>query len=204
LKTPERRRLEWLLGRIAAKDALRDHLQRRFGLSVAPADVEILPTETGRPRAIGVWTRMVDSVPLVSISHVDGSAVAVAGDGMLGLGVDLERHGRMKPGMENVALTPREREMLEDFHGEERQAWSLRLWCAKEASAKATGCEFGPASHAFAIERIHAEQGTVWTRYSPPGERGVTLSASTEQDGEWVLATCIMNPRPEREEDFKP
>jgi phosphopantetheinyl transferase len=94
--------------------------------------------------------------------------------------------------MEALAFTPREREMLESFEGDERQAWSLRLWCAKEAAAKATGCAFGPVSPAFAVEHIHAEHGTVWTRYTPPGGHGVTLSASTEQDGDWVLATCIV------------
>src|SRR4030095_10379221 len=49
LKVPERRRLEWLLGRIAAKDAVRDYLLRRFQLTLSPAEVEILPEQSGRP-----------------------------------------------------------------------------------------------------------------------------------------------------------
>ena len=74
LKAPERRRLEWLLGRIAAKDAVRAvSSQRRFHLTLHPADVEILPDRVGPP---GRHRRMDGAgrprVPLVSISHVDG------------------------------------------------------------------------------------------------------------------------------------
>src|SRR5204863_6750447 len=70
-RMPERRRLEWLLGRIAAKDAVRDYVSRRFSLSLRPADVEILPDETGRPIVGGLWARGVPRPPLVSISHVE-------------------------------------------------------------------------------------------------------------------------------------
>jgi phosphopantetheinyl transferase len=132
-------------------------------------------------------------VPLVSISHVDGSAIAVVtdGEGVAGIGVDLERRGRMKPGMEDVAFSAPEREMLDSFVGDERQAWALRFWCAKEASAKATGCDVGPVSAALAIERIDREHGTVFMRYTPPNADDVLLSASTTHDGEWIVATCI-------------
>jgi phosphopantetheinyl transferase len=193
LKVPERRRLEWLLGRIAAKDAVRDLLGRRFRLNLHPADVEILPEPSGRPIVTGSWIGRVPRVPLVSISHVDGAAVAVLtdGDGITGVGIDLERYGRMKPGMEHVAFSAREREMLDTFDGEEREAWAVRLWCAKEASAKATGCDVGPVSETLAVERIHRERGTVVMRYDSPNAGSVTLSASTAREGEWIVATCI-------------
>jgi acyl transferase domain-containing protein/phosphopantetheinyl transferase len=193
LNAPERRRLEWLLGRIAAKDAVRDYVRRRFHLTLHPADVEILPDASGRPIVAGAWTVQVPRVPLVSISHVDGAAVAVLtdGDGIAGVGVDLERSGRMKPGMETVAFNARELELLNGVDGDERQAWTLRLWCAKEASAKATGCEVGPMSSALAVERIHREQGVVVMRYQSPDAGDVTLSASTAREGDWIVATCI-------------
>jgi phosphopantetheinyl transferase len=193
LKAPERRRLEWLLGRIAAKDAVRDHLQRCFGLIVPAADVEILPDASGRPLVTGSWVGQTVPAPLVSISHVDGAAVAVLTDaeGTSGVGIDLERYGRMKPGMENVAFTAREREMLDTFDADERQAWALRLWCAKEASAKATGCDIRPLSAALAVEDIHRERGTVVMRYDSPNAGTVTFSAATAREGDWIVATCI-------------
>ena len=193
MKTSERRRLEWLLGRIAAKDAVRDLLQRRGWLTLHPADVEILPDAAGRPMVAGAWTSQVPRVPLISISHVEGAAIAVVtdGEGIAGVGVDLERHGRMKPGMEAVSFSEPERAMLAAFEGEERQTWALRLWCAKEASAKATGGQAGPISSALAIERIDQKAGTVLVRYTPPGAGSVTLSASTARDGDWIVATCV-------------
>jgi phosphopantetheinyl transferase len=132
-------------------------------------------------------------VPLVSISHVDGAAVAVLtdSDGISGVGVDLERWGRMKPGMENMAFNARELELLDGLDADERQAWTLRLWCAKEASAKATGCDVGPMSSALAVERIHRERGLVVMRYDSAEAGGVTLSASTAREGDWIVATCI-------------
>jgi acyl transferase domain-containing protein/phosphopantetheinyl transferase len=193
LKGPERRRLEWLFGRIAAKDAVRDYLQRRFHMSLHLADVEILPDPSGRPIVGGAWTSMVPRIPLVSISHVDGSAVAVLtdGEGISGVGIDLERCGRMKPGMDDMMFGARERDMLKGLDEDERQAWALRLWCAKEASAKATGGDVGPVSEFLAVERIHRERGTVVMRYVPPGAGSLTLSASTAREGEWIVATCI-------------
>jgi phosphopantetheinyl transferase len=190
---PERRRLEWLLGRIAAKDAVREFVQRRFHLNVHPADVEILPDPSGRPVVAGSWTGQVPRVPLVSISHVDGSAVAVLtdGEGISGVGVDLERSGRMKPEMEKVAFGARELEMLESVDPVEREAWALRLWCAKEASAKATGCEVGPVSEELIIEGIDRDRGTVFLRFTSLKTGSVMLSAETAREGQWIVATCI-------------
>jgi phosphopantetheinyl transferase len=193
MKAVERRRLEWLLGRIAAKDVVREFMQRRWRLNLHPADVEILPDAAGRPTVTGAWVNQVPRLPLISISHVEGTAIAVLtdGDGSSGVGVDLERLGRMKPGMEDVSLTAPERAMLDGFEGDARQTWALRLWCAKEACAKATGGEVGPISSALAIERIDQEIGTVLVRYTAPDAASVTLTASTERDGDWIVATCI-------------
>ena len=197
LKGSERRRLEWLLGRIAAKEAVRDHLHRRFQLQTRPADVEILPDASGRPMVSGAWTASVPRVPLVSIAHVDGTAVAVLTDveGASGIGVDLERSGRMKPGMEHAAFREQERDLLQGLDGDARQAWALRVWCAREAAAKATGCEVNLLSESLAIERIDRERGTVVVRYTPPAGDLVTLSASTACEGEWIVATCIRGER---------
>ena len=193
LKMPERRRLEWLLGRVAAKDAVREFLHRRFQLDLHPADVEILPDASGRPEVTGTWTASVPRVPLISISHVDGEAVALLSDadGISGVGIDLERFGRMKPEMEHVAFRPRELEMLQGLEADERQTWALRLWCAKEASAKAVGGGVGPVSDVLAIDGIDRGAGTVFVRYTPSSAAGTVLSASTVREGEWVVATCI-------------
>jgi len=193
MKSPERRRLEWLLGRIAAKDAVRDYLQKRFHLTLHPTDVEILPDPSGRPVATGAWTNLVPRVPLVSISHVDGAAVAVLtdGDDISGVGVDLERCGRMTAEMENVAFTARERELLDGLKGDEQQSWALRVWCAKEALTKATGGDVSPVSSGLTVEEIHHHDGAVVMRYATPNGGSAVVSAATMRDGDWIVATCI-------------
>lgn len=191
LPATQQRRVEWLLGRIAAKDVVRHHVRQQGGPTLRPADVEIVPDALGRPMAQGLWVRHVRRPPHISISHVNGTAVALlsSGEDVSGVGVDLERCGRMKPAMESTMFRARERQFLEGLSGEERDTWSLRLWCAKEASAKAAGCS--PVSDAIAIEDVHREQGTVVVRFRPPHAESVSLPVVTVREGDWIVATCI-------------
>ena len=50
LKKPERNRREWLLGRLAAKDAARVFIKDHYRLNLTPADIEIITDEYGQPR----------------------------------------------------------------------------------------------------------------------------------------------------------
>jgi phosphopantetheinyl transferase (holo-ACP synthase) len=97
----------------------------------------------------------------------------------------------MKPGMERVAFRPRELEMLQDLDGDERQNWTLRLWCAKEAAAKAVALAAGPVSESIGIEAIDRGAGTVLVRFTSPAGGDLDLSASTFRDGDWIAATCV-------------
>jgi len=195
LNVPESRRLEWLLGRIAAKDSVRDYLWRQHGFEIRPADVEILPDANGRPVVGGRWSGRAGP-PHVSISHIDGMAIAIAGDreAFSGIGVDLERRGRLKTNMETVAFSDGERGILGEFAGTEREMWSTRLWCAKEAFSKSTGGSVSPLSRLISVERVDREHGTVMLRYDAIGRSGVTFPVPTSQDGDWIVATCLGVP----------
>ena len=70
-------RLEWLLGRVAGKTALRLHLEERHGLVLPPADIEILPDAEGRLVPSGAWTRDVPRVPGLTVTSEGGVALAV-------------------------------------------------------------------------------------------------------------------------------
>jgi acyl transferase domain-containing protein/phosphopantetheinyl transferase len=192
LRLPPVRRNEWLLGRIAAKDAVRQYAQQYLGVQLRPADVEVLPDKHGRPVVEGAWTRGIGPPPLVSISHSEGGAVALAGAGerLVGVGVDLERVGRMRPTTERVAFTDRELQFLDKVDLRDREAWALRLWCAKEACAKATGRGFEAGLYAFAIRDVDPHRGAVSIRFEAPNQEGADLLASTAQDGQWIFATC--------------
>ena len=92
LKGPEKRKTEWLLGRVAAKDAIRLFLKEHYGMELYPADIEIAQDRYGQPLVRGAWTEELEHVPVISLSHSDGIAVAVAGDDgqCRGIGVDIE------------------------------------------------------------------------------------------------------------------
>jgi acyl transferase domain-containing protein/phosphopantetheinyl transferase len=192
LQLPEGRRLEWLLGRIAAKDSVREYLRRHHGLMLCPADVELLPDGDGRPIVQGTWTSRLSRVPLVSLSHAEGTALAIAGDsaGLRGIGVDLERLGRMRTDTRQAAFNGEEHAVLDRLNAAERNAWALRLWCAKEASAKALGKGFAIGWGAFRVREIDKRSGTVYLRVQPAGTLGIDMAVSTAQDGDWIVATC--------------
>jgi phosphopantetheinyl transferase len=191
--------VEWLLGRVLAKDALRVTLQRRYGLRLSPADVEILPDPEGRPVASGAWTGEVPSVPILSLSHAGGVAVALVGDAdaAAGVGVDVERAGRMADDAERLAFTTGEQALLTSLGAGGEDVWPLRLWCAKEAVAKALGLGLVGGPRALVAEHLDAEKGTVRMRLTGemaarlPAVNGRTLVAHTSRDSDLVVATSL-------------
>ncbi len=193
------RRSQWMMGRLAAKDAVRALLKRTCDLELCPADVEVGKGEAGEPVAQGAWTRNVQKAPVVSLAHTEGLAVAVAGIGETGLrlGVDVERVRSMPAGFEEEAFAAPERELLAPLRGERREEWVMRLWCAKEAVGKGLGRGLLDGPQSVVAERLDLETGTVWT-----GLRGKLaadfaeladggIAAYTTRDGEYVVATTL-------------
>jgi malonyl CoA-acyl carrier protein transacylase len=74
---PMQRRLDWLAGRIAAKDAVRLLLKPQLG-PLRPADIQIQADQNGRPLVSGPWMRPGGQPPLVTIAYSDGEARAIA------------------------------------------------------------------------------------------------------------------------------
>jgi acyl transferase domain-containing protein/phosphopantetheinyl transferase len=137
----EERQAEWLLGRIVAKDAVRSFLKARHGLTVAPADIEIVKDQYGRPEPRGYWLQGLDFLPAMSLSHSAQFAIAIAGECMVGqhLGVDVQRIEDRSAEFEEVAFTASERSLLDSVGSEARLEYITRFWCAKEAVGKALG-----------------------------------------------------------------
>ncbi|HEU4402784.1 MAG TPA: 4'-phosphopantetheinyl transferase superfamily protein, partial [Candidatus Polarisedimenticolia bacterium] len=199
LSGSEARRGEWLVGRLAAKDAVRLFLKARHGLAVYPADVVIQSEGPGRPVAAGPWVETIGQAPALSLSHSNGLAVAIAGQGRArgGVGIDVERLRRTAPGFEDLAFTAGERDLLHALAQGDRDEWTLRLWCAKEAAAKALGSGLRGDPRRFEARAIDAGRGTVHldvagvTAGDLPGLAGSTLTAWTGRDGDVIVATAL-------------
>jgi phosphopantetheine--protein transferase-like protein len=163
LRVPEKRRREWLIGRLVAKDSVRLYLKERYGVQLCPADIEIIPDRHGRPEATGAWTRESKAIPLVSIAHTEEIAVCVAGDSddWSGVGIDIEMLGRRRDGIEEVAFNEKERILLSGLPEEIKEEWVLRMFCAKEAVAKAVGLGMCGNPRNLEIQTLDQHNGKV-------------------------------------------
>jgi acyl transferase domain-containing protein/phosphopantetheinyl transferase (holo-ACP synthase) len=140
------RRTSWLLGRIAVKDAVRRTLGAD-GSGLPPGDLAVVSNDRGIPAIFAPGRpelrQRLESVR-VSLSHSEGEAVAVVGEAenLVGIGIDAERlrerrHPIEPEALDAGALTADEQALLRGSADPEELR--LRLWCAKEAYAKATG-----------------------------------------------------------------
>jgi malonyl CoA-acyl carrier protein transacylase/phosphopantetheinyl transferase (holo-ACP synthase) len=77
MQATAKERYDWLLGRCAAKDAVRMAVQERFGEQLCAADVEIVTDAAGRLSVEGAWKKRLGVSPVVAIAN-SGVAGAVA------------------------------------------------------------------------------------------------------------------------------
>jgi malonyl CoA-acyl carrier protein transacylase/phosphopantetheinyl transferase len=136
LKLPKRQ-WEWMMGRIAAKDAVRVWHAREIGAGrmLHPAAFAILKDERSRPYVAP--SAMIPNPPSISISHSMDRAVAIAGTSPVG--IDLET-SHPDPAVVEFACSNAEREIIHaESTNRPEASWPARLWAAKEAAGKAMG-----------------------------------------------------------------
>lgn len=135
--TNEKRKNEWLLGRIAAKDAVRQLIKERFGKQLGMHDVEVLADTSQAPYVVLFEQAGIPGIS-VSISHTDGLAGAIAIPSSEGrAGIDIEEIRPRDPGFEELFLTSSELDYVRSFAHGKQAAEITRLWAAKEALFKA-------------------------------------------------------------------
>jgi len=193
LKVPLRREILWLLGRAAAKDALRSHFREHSGRWFAPAELMIRNDGAGRPELSGGWQTDLPGRPEISISHTDGMVVAVAAaveDGSH-VGVDTEKIRTPSQDLLDGAFSDVELSLLPPGTREsepQRSEWVFRFWCAKEAVGKALGSGVPLDPRQLAVSRADARSGIVGVRRQEGGE---VLAATFRRD-EHVLAVALL------------
>jgi phosphopantetheinyl transferase len=195
LPWPELRKNDWLFGRIAAKDAVRHLWRQRHGVRLFPADIEIETDAHGRPIARRRGPASAEELPAISITHSGGVMAALAAFGRP-VGIDLERIEPRAPGFEEMAFDESERGLLDQF-GDRRDEGITRLWCAKEAVAKALGRGLSEGPPSVAVRGVDVKTGTVQVALGPalveayPQWRMDLLRAKTVRDGAWIVATSF-------------
>ncbi|MGW6746605.1 beta-ketoacyl synthase N-terminal-like domain-containing protein [Streptomyces sp. NPDC055025] len=148
---PPVRRRQWLLGRIAAKDAVRGVLWGEGAGEIYPAEIAVDNDATGRPLARGVHGRAVGELT-VSIAHCRESGVAIARRGPCG--IDVEEITERPRSTAETACGPAELALLDSLvagSAESAAVWFTRFWAAKEAVAKARGTGLGGRPAGFRV-----------------------------------------------------
>jgi malonyl CoA-acyl carrier protein transacylase/phosphopantetheinyl transferase len=193
LKVPLRREIHWLLGRAAAKDALRHHFQESGGPRFASADLILGNDPSGRPVLAGAWRAELSEIPKISISHTDGMVVAAAAglaEGA-GLGVDAEKVRTPSQDLLDGAFSEAELALVPSGAGgapSPRSEWVFRFWCAKEAVGKALGSGVSLDPRQFAVVRADAQGGVVAVRPQGGGE----VAAATFRRDQHVFAVAVV------------
>jgi phosphopantetheinyl transferase len=154
----------YLLGRIAARDAVRQwYFQKTGATALHPLALEIVHDARGRPevRAPG----LAGPLPQISIAHTKQEAVALATDAAGG--IDIELVSRDVQSILAEFASPQELAVL---HPHDRAApedkWPLRLWCAKEALGKALGTGLNGRPADFQLLGIQ-DGGALTLRHGP-------------------------------------
>ena len=183
----------WLLGRIAAKDAVA-HWHGERGRSVSPRTIVVANDAEGRPYLI----RFHGAELSISIAHLPWVAVAIVAEGY-DVGLDLEEVADRPDSFVRVAFSAGERQQRQEAiqagvgaHTSVSDAlWMAAAWCAKEAAGKArgTGLQGRPSAFAtdfvedgmFAVDDRHVR----WTVLDPSRLRSVAGRALVVG---WTLA----------------
>lgn len=182
---PPRARAPWLLGRIAAKDALRQQLWDGGAGPVFPAEVPVANDPHGRPVPEGALA----SGFRLSLAHKDRIAVAVA-HRSLAVGIDVEPVTADPDALIRIALTPDELSLAEALSAREGTGLPgalTALWCAKEAAAKAAGTGLGGRPRAW---RAVDDPGSGGLRVLSPDGHPYALDTSFLPDGHVVAWTA--------------
>jgi phosphopantetheinyl transferase len=153
-QSPPRGRRQYLLGRIAVKDAVRHWLWEHGAGPIFPAEVGVRREPDGPPSVYGVAGRRLPALD-VSLAHSGEVGVAIARPaGTGGCGIDVEEVLDRPAGAMFVALTDAEKALLANLvatTGDSEALWFTRFWTAKEATAKAEGTGLGGSPRRFVV-----------------------------------------------------
>jgi acyl transferase domain-containing protein/phosphopantetheinyl transferase len=166
-RTPRAAR-QWLLGRIAVKDAVRQWLWDAGAGPVFPIEITVSNDPSGRPWVAGPFAE----APEVSLAHTGSLAAALVGHPghPPGVGIDIEQITDRDDRTVATILTDAERGLLDTLCSSvaERSSWVTRFWAAKEAVAKAAGTGLGGRPHRFAVEWVDGNRLLVTTGEGAP------------------------------------
>ncbi|MDN5421787.1 MAG: acyltransferase domain-containing protein [Chryseobacterium sp.] len=139
------KRKEWMVSRVAVKDAVRNLLREKKNHPCFPITFEIGKDEVGKPYLIGDVTEDIH----ISLAHKEKDAVGIARQGGP-VGIDMEIMEERSSGFYDLVFTDHELTLLKD---RDQAEWTTRFWVAKEAYGKFLGTGLKGNPKAFEIKQ---------------------------------------------------
>lgn len=175
-----KRRVDWRLGRWAAKAAV------AAWRGVAPESVAIIAADDGAPQA------RIDgdhADVALSLSHRRGRALAAVANGSTALGCDLEAVEPRSPAFLREWLAPAERDLVMTQTGEGRDLAANLVWTAKEAASKARrgGLRLNVRQATVELDDLGRCRG-VWRPLRVRWQKDGVDRGWWRADPEWVMA----------------
>lgn len=163
----DKRRADWLLGRWTAKRLVQAFLLD-IGAPVIPLETLVIANDPyGVPRVefTGAGTE-ARALPVISLSHSHGHALAAGAAGTLALGCDLEYVDARTQTFVRDYFTGAEIERWDTTSPALRDTLVTAIWCAKEATLKALhkGLSVDTRAVECLIEPV-AEAPECWTAF---------------------------------------
>lgn len=175
-----RQQRHWALGRVVAKDAVRQWLWDHGAGDLYPIEVGMRHDAHGAPL---VECAAPGAERLrVSIAHTDWIGVGIVADGVP-VGIDVEPLADRSERFGEMISAADERRLVEELvqAGRPRADILTRFWCAKEAVAKAKGTGLQGNPRAFVVERVDGDRLLVAGRW-------VESTVVTVGEGAFVVA----------------
>jgi acyl transferase domain-containing protein/phosphopantetheinyl transferase len=174
-----RQQRQWVLGRVAAKDAVRRWLWDHGAGPIYPIEVGLDHDDRGAP-VLRSRVSGVDAL-VVSIAHTEQLGVALVGTGPVG--IDVERLADRGDRFAGMITTPAEAALLEEVvrRGADPAFVQTSAWCAKEAVAKARGTGLEGRPRAYPVEAIEGHRLVVAGQI-------VETAVVTVEEGAYVVA----------------
>jgi phosphopantetheine--protein transferase-like protein len=194
-----KRKTQWLMGRLVAKDAVRMLLRERHGIEVGPAEVEIGKDGYGRPVPGGAWVDKIGAVPALSLTHTNGMAAAIVCNSQAGnrVGIDIEQIHPLEQEFGTTAFTSEEQDLLDSVEESDRPQWVIRFWCAKEAVAKALGRGLIEGPRSLSVQGLDVPTGTVKVALQGkladdfPDLANTTVVVHTNREKDYIFTSTV-------------
>ncbi|MFH6990473.1 beta-ketoacyl synthase N-terminal-like domain-containing protein [Flavobacterium collinsii] len=143
------RRKNWMVSRVAVKDAVRHVLSEQKNQPSYPITFEIYSDKAGKPYLKGNATEQIQ----ISLAHKGKDAVAIARQDKA-VGIDMEIIAERSSEFYQLVFTDTESALLKE---RDQAEWTTRFWVAKEAYSKLLGTGLQGNLKKYEVTRIQGD-----------------------------------------------